>query len=141
MKSREFPDGAICLQAEPGEEVIAATTAYLNEKGIYAGSFTAIGACEEVEIGFWDPKARVYYKEVLKGPHEILALTGNVARTDDGKAFIHPHIVLGDRQFNTKGGHCFHLVADPTCEMVLKPLPGAVERRLVEACGLRLWQL
>lgn len=42
---------------------------------------------------------------------------------------------------NCRGGHLFRALAEPTCEMVLRPLEGAVERRLVESCGLRLWQL
>jgi uncharacterized protein len=141
VKSREFPDGTLFLQAEPGEEVVSAATRFLDQRKIYAGSFTAIGACEEAEVGFWDPKARTYLKETIKGPLEILAMTGNVAQTDDGRSFIHAHIVLGDRAMNTRGGHLFRVIAEPTCEIVLKPLQGIVDRRLVEACGLRLWQL
>lgn len=141
MKAREFPDGTVLLKADAGEEVLAAATAWLDERRLYAGSFAAIGACEEAEIAFWDPKARVYLKQVLKGPLEILSMTGNVARTDGRKAFLHARAIFGDREYQCRGGHLFRLVADPTCELVLKPLPGVVERRLEEACGLRLWQL
>ena len=141
MKAKEFPDGTLLLQAQPGEDVIAGATAVVNERKIYAGGFTGIGAVEEAEVAFWDPKLRQYLKQVLKGPLEILALTGNVARTDDGKGFLHAHIVLGDREMNCRGGHLFRAIAEPTCEIVLRPLEGVVERRMVESCGLRLWQL
>ena len=141
MKKRDFPDGTILLKAEPGEELVAAATAALDQLGVFAGSLSAIGACSEAEIGLWDPKTRQYIKVTLPGPLEILALTGNVARTEDGRAFIHPHVVLGDRQMNCRGGHLFRAIVDPTCEMVVRPLPGAVERRMDEACGLRLWNL
>ena len=140
MKLREFPDGTLLLQAQPGEEIIAGATALLDERNVYAGGFTGIGACAQAEVAFWDPKLRQYLKQVLKGPLEILALTGNVARLDDGKAFLHAHVVLGDRDMNCRGGHLFRAIAEPTCEIVLRPLEGAVERRL-ESCGLRLWRL
>ncbi len=141
MKVREFPDGTLLLQAQPGEDVVVGATAVVNERNIFAGGYTGIGAVEEAEIGFWDPKARTYLKKVLHGPLEIVALTGNVARTEDGKAFLHSHIVLSDREMTCFGGHLFRATAEPTCEIVLRPLSGVVERRLVEACGLRLWQL
>ncbi|MBI4349287.1 MAG: DUF296 domain-containing protein [Elusimicrobia bacterium] len=140
MKARRFPDGTLLLKAEEHDDVVATMTAVVNERKIFAGGFTGVGACAEAEIAFWDPKTREYLKRVIGGPLEVLALTGNVARTDDGKAFLHAHIVLGDREMNCKGGHLFRLVAEPTCEIVLRPLEGAVDRKL-EACGLRLWQL
>ena len=140
MKTRDFPDGTILLKAEPGDEIISAVTAEVQRRGIFAGGLAAIGACSEAEIGFWDGDKREYVKETIRGPLEILALTGNVAKVEDGKAFIHAHAVVGDRKLNTRGGHLFRAVAEPTCEIILRPLAGALERRM-EECGLRLWKL
>ena len=141
MEFRDFPDDTVLLKALPGEEIVAALTAFLNERKIYAGSFAGIGAVGEAEVAFWDPAARRYLKRVLPGPLEILSVNGNVARTEDGKSFVHAHIVLGDRELRATGGHLFRALAEPTCELVLRPLPGIVERRMEPECGLRLWRL
>ncbi|MBI3551919.1 MAG: DUF296 domain-containing protein [Elusimicrobia bacterium] len=141
MEHREFPDGTILLRVLPGEEVVSSLTAFLNERRIYAGSFAAIGAAHGVELGYWDGKKKKYLRKKLPGVVEIVALTGNVSRTEDGKSFVHPHAVLGDRAMRAFGGHLFAATAEPTCEIALKPLPGVVERRLVPELGLRLLKL
>lgn len=134
-------DGALLAKASPGEEIVGALTALLNDLKIYAGSFSAIGACNEAELAHWDPVARVYNKHVFRGALEIVSLLGNVARTEDGRAFLHSHIVIGLDDLSTRGGHLFRAVASPTCEIVLRPCAGVVERALDDSCGLRLWKL
>jgi hypothetical protein len=140
MKARRLDDGTWFVKLEAGDEIVSALTAFVNEQKIYAGSFSAIGACNEAEIGAWDPGRRVYDKTTLKGIIEIVSLLGNVARTEDGKAFVHPHIALGLHDFTMRGGHLFRAIAHPTCEIVLRPYAGAIERRM-EDCGLKLWQI
>ncbi|MEK7656875.1 MAG: PPC domain-containing DNA-binding protein [Elusimicrobiota bacterium] len=140
MDSREFPDGTILLKFREGEEVISALTAFLESRKIHAGSFQAIGAVAECEIAYFDTQTRTYERRTLEGGWEILSLLGNVARVE-GKAFVHAHGSFGDRDCGLKGGHVFRAVAEPTCEMTLRPLPGAVDRVLDESCGLKLWKL
>ncbi len=136
-----MPDGTLFLKAARGEEIVSALAAFLNECRILAGSFTAIGAVSEAEIGHYSVAEKAYHKVSLREPMEVLALTGNVSRTDDGKALAHPHVVLGLRDMSAKGGHLFRAVAEPTCEIVLRPFAAAVERRMDEAVGLKLWRL
>lgn len=134
-------DGTVFLKARPGEEIIAALAEFVNDRKIYAGTFSAIGAVREAELGHWSPRERAYHRVVLRGPLEILSLQGSVTRTEDGLAHVHPHIVLGDRDMKAVGGHVFYAVADPTCELVLRPFKGVVDRKADQASGLKLWSL
>ena len=134
-------EGFFILKALPGEELISAMTAFLNERRIYAGFLTGIGATREAEIGHFDPRSKTYHKEVFPGPLEIVSLTGNVSRVEDGQALVHAHAVLSLKDMSVRAGHLFRAVADPTCEICLRVLPGAVDRRLVPELGLKLWQL
>lgn len=140
METREFGEGFWLLKARPGEELCAALAAFLNERRIYAGYLSGIGAASEAELGHFDPAAKAYRKEVVPGPVEIAALTGNVSRVEDGSALVHAHAVLSLRDMTTRGGHLFRAVIEPTCEIYLRVLPGAVERRLVPELGLKLLQ-
>jgi hypothetical protein len=141
MDARDMGEGFWVLKARPGEEVVAALTAFLNERRIYAGILNGIGAAREAEIGHFDPAAKAYHKETYPGPVEIISLLGNVSRVEDGQAFVHAHVSLSLKDMSVRAGHLFRAVADPTCELTLRVLPGAVERRLVPEQGLKLWQL
>lgn len=141
MESREMGDGFWLLKASPGEELVAALTAFCNEKRIYAGFLSGIGAAAEAEIGHFDPAAKSYHKQTVAGPVEIVALNGNVSRVEDGQAFLHAHVVLSLKDMSTAAGHLFRAVVDPTCELYLRVLPGAAERRMVPERGLKLLRL
>jgi len=141
MDFRDMGEGFWVLKALPGEEVVGALTAFLNQARIHAGFLTGIGAASEAEIGHFDPVAKSYHKETLPGPIEIVSLTGNVSRVEDGQAFVHAHVALSLKDMSVRAGHLFRAVADPTCEVYLRALPGAVERRMVPEFGLKLWQL
>ncbi len=142
MQHQTMADGTVFLKASPGEEVVAALTEYLNDVKIFAGSFSAIGELREAEVGHFDPAAKAFRKALLRGPLEILSMTGNVSRAEDGRAHVHCHVVLGDRDMRASGGHLFLGVAEPTCELVLRCFNAAVvERRGDERYGLALWDL
>jgi len=141
MEQRDLGDGFWALKAAPGEELLGALTGFLNEKEIYAGFVTGIGAAREAEIGHFDPRAKVYHKETVPGPVEIISLNGNVSRLEDGQAFLHCHAALSLPDMSVRAGHLFGAVVDPTCELYLRALPGAVERRLVPEYGIKLWRL
>jgi predicted DNA-binding protein with PD1-like motif len=141
MERHRFKDGSYQLRVLPGEEVISVLTAFVNDMKICAGSFTAIGAAHDVELGYWDGKRKIYLRKKLRGTLEIVALTGNVSRIEDGRSFVHAHAVLGDSKFRSYSGHLFAATAEPTCEISLRPQEGAVERVMDKQVGLRLLSL
>ncbi|HAM37068.1 MAG TPA: hypothetical protein DEB40_09835 [Elusimicrobia bacterium] len=141
MDYRDMGEGFWILKALPGEELVSALTRFLNDRRIYAGFFTGIGAAREAEVGHFDPRVKSYHRETFPGPVEIISLTGNVSRVEDGQAFMHAHAALSLKDMSVRAGHLFRAVVDPTCEIYLRALPGSVERRMVSELGLKLWQL
>ncbi len=139
MDHRDMGEGFFILKAKPGEEIISAVTAFVNEKKIYAGFLTGIGAAELAELGYFDPQKKIYFRKTYQEPLEIVSLSANISRVEDGQAFLHAHAVLGLTDFSARAGHLFRAIADPTCEIYLRSLPGAVERRMVPELGLKLW--
>jgi len=73
----------------------------------------------------------------LEGPLELLSISGNISRCEDGTAHIHAHAVVSAG--SPEQGRCFggHLVCGTevfsTCEIVLGELAGvALNRRMDE---------
>jgi len=141
VEHRILDDGTLICKAARGEEIVSSLTALLEEKNIRAAQVSGIGACEEAEIGFFDPETKAYEKQLLREPLEVLSLSGNASRTEDGKTFLHLHVVLGDRRMAARGGHLFKLAAEPTLEIFVRPLKGVIERAMIPEIGLRLWKL
>jgi hypothetical protein len=141
MNHRGMGDGYWVLKAQPGEELVAGLTAFLNEMKIGSGFITGIGAASEAEIGHFDPVSKEYRKETLPGPLEIVSLNGNISRVEDGSAFVHLHAALSFPDLSVRAGHLFRAVIMPTCEITLRVLKGTVERRLIPELGLKLWQI
>lgn len=141
MEYRDMGEGWWALKALPGEELVAALNAFLNDARICAGTLSGIGAAREIEIGHFDPQTRNYHKEIWPGPLEIISLTGNVSRLEDGKSLLHAHAAFSLKDMSVRAGHLFRAVVEPTCELYLRALPGAVDRCAVPEIGLKLWRL
>ncbi|MBI5624316.1 MAG: DNA-binding protein [Elusimicrobia bacterium] len=139
MRHRDLPDGRIVLKFLPGEELVSTLTAFLNDRRIYGGSLTGIGAGKDVELGHFSEGR--YHKVRFAGPVEFVSLTGNVSRVEDGAAFPHLHAVISLTDMSTAGGHVFQASIEPTCEVYLWPSSEPVERRMDAAKGLKLLDL
>lgn len=138
MRHKRFDGGELLIRIDHGEDVLATMVKALTDEGVFAGSFSAIGAVSMAEVGLFDPQTKAYVKKTFAGPIEIVSLTGNICQGDDGRAFVHPHVVISDRQMAAFGGHLFKAIADPTCEVCVYPWQGGVTRALDPRTGLKL---
>ena len=141
MRCKRFDGGELLVRIDHGEDVLATLVKALTQEGVFAGSFSAIGAVSLAELGLFDPETKTYVKRTFEGPIEIVSLSGNICKADDGGAFIHPHAVISDRQMQSFGGHLFKAIADPTCEVCVYPWQGNVGRALDPRTGLKLLDL
>jgi len=133
-----FRDGNIhFLRLDRGEDVTSQVTAYCDSVGIISAVVSGIGAVEDVEVGYYDLRAREYLKRKLDGIFELLSLAGNITSVD-GKAFMHAHAVLGSREFTIHGGHFFKGKVAVTGEIYLIDSRLPLTRRMNEAVGLKL---
>ena len=126
---------------DSGEEAFAALTKFANDERLSAASLTAIGAFERATIGWFDLVARNYRKIEIDEQCEVLSAIGDVAVSDDGKASLHVHVVLGLSDGSTRGGHFLSGIVRPTLEVVLTEAPARLRRRKRPDLGIALVDL
>jgi len=109
-----------------------------RNKGVEAGSFTAIGALKRARLGYYDQSGHEYREIKIDSPCELASCTGNIS-LKDGELFAHVHVVLADEAGNTKAGHLLEGIVF-AAEVHLRQLEGPkLERKHDEATGLSLW--
>ena len=140
MKFKRFND-KIVIRIEKGEELISSLTNFCKEQGIKGGVINScIGATDRVKLGFYDSENKVYkYKEFTED-YELLTATGNITLVDN-EPFPHIHVILGDENYQTYGGHLISAEINVTCEIYLSPLNGKIERYHDEDLKLNLMKL
>ncbi len=136
MKSRSHEDKHF-LVLKKGEELISSLTEFLKEKNITAGSISGLGAVENVDIAYYNLPTQTYLRRVFPDVYELLSATGNAALLD-GKHFPHVHVVIGDQDYKTYGGHLFAATVAATVELSIIQMPFAIERAHDEETGLKL---
>jgi len=85
-----------------GEDALRAITEFVQKKKIACGKVSGIGALSKVKIGYFDGE-RYHYKDFVEAV-EIASLQGNIS-LKDGKPFLHVHVSIADKDFNSYGGH------------------------------------
>ena len=127
------------LRAEHDSNLVQFVTELAEKKGIIAATFTAIGALKHAKLGFYDQEKHEYQEMTLDSPHEIASCVGNIS-VKDGRPFVHAHVVLADKNGNTKAGHLLEGIVF-AAEVHLRELKGAkLERKYDKVTGLSLWE-
>ena len=136
MKVREF-DSGFMIRFERGESVMDVFHAFLNERGIAFGYFSAIGALQHATFGFYRLDVKDYLWHEINEDVEVASWSGNVSLRN-GEPFAHTHAVFGKIDGTTLGGHVRDAVTGATLELVLHVLPGELHREMDDTMGLPL---
>jgi hypothetical protein len=128
------------LRLEPGEDVAQILPGFVHQYRIGSGVISGLGAADEVELGLFDLKRRVYRRRVFRGDCEILALSGNVAWDGDSPV-CHVHCVISDSRMAAHGGHLYRARVSVTCEIAILPGRRRLYRAHDAATGLKLLRL
>ena len=123
-----------------GEEVVAGLTAFAKLNALKASQLTAIGAFEELNVGFFSLDRKEYNKILIREQVEVLSLLGDIA-LKDGEPKLHAHVVIGKADATAHGGHLLRGVVRPTLEVVLVESPAYLCRTPDPATGLALINL
>lgn len=144
MKSKLIHDhdGArtFALIFETGDEVMSNLVAFARGHGLNAASFQAIGAFQDVTLGYFDWEKKDYKKIPIHEQVEVLSLIGDVAEKD-GEPKVHAHVVLGRSDATTLGGHLIEAHVRPTLEVILNESPAHLRKAHDDASGLALIRL
>ena len=117
------------LRLDKGDEVVENLTRFMAGQNIKACAFFGIGACDSVELAFYNTHLKQYRNKPFLEEMEILSFSGNGA-TKDGQPVIHAHGVFGRNDFSVLGGHVFKISVSATMEVYLTKLEGEMKREL-----------
>jgi predicted DNA-binding protein with PD1-like motif len=123
------------VRLETGEEVVGGIASFAADQRIDAGIVSAIGAAHGIVLGYFDRATREYVKRRFDEDLEIVSLSGTVA-IKEGRPYAHLHATVSGRNFETFGGHLFEATTAATCEILVRPLAGYLQRVKDERTGL-----
>ena len=122
-----------------GSDLYEGLSRIVGREGIRLGRIQAIGATTHAVVAYYDQTLRKYLPMEFPGGMEILSCNGNVS-IRDGRPFVHAHIMLGDREGRTFGGHLMPGTKLFACEVVIDEFDGDdLVRRQDGQTGLFLW--
>lgn len=141
MTHRTIQNGYFIV-LERTERVIESLTAFCVAHDVKGGVLSAIGAVEDVSIGYYDLAAKEYVWERPEGIFEVASMTGNVALVE-GAPFLHVHSVLTSASTVGKvvGAHVKEATTAVTLEVVLTTFAEPLERTFNDTVGLNLCTL
>ena len=128
------------VRIDPNEEIHKSLQKLADEIGFDAAAITSgIGRTRENIYGYMDDEG-VYQKRDLPSPSELVSLSGNIARTQQGDAFTHIHCCFSDDDNNVHAGHMFQAIVHVVAEIHIRILTKAIMTRCpladVELLGL-----
>ncbi len=140
MRSKLIEDArekTYVLVFDTGDEVASGLLQFAEKANLRGAHFTAIGAFQDVTLGYFQWDKKDYKKIPIKEQVEVLSLVGNVALFQ-GKPKIHAHVVVGKSDGTAHGGHLLEAHVRPTLEVVIVEDPHHLTRQTDETTGLAL---
>ena len=125
------------LRFDRGEELMSGLINFAKSSDLPAGTFTGLGACDFVELSYYDLGAREYVKKEFKEDLEITNVTGNISWQGENPA-VHMHGTFSKKNFSAIGGHVSKMLVSGTCEVHLQKIAEIIVRGHDEETGLNL---
>jgi uncharacterized protein len=122
---------------DKGDEAVTELSRFARDNALTGATLTAIGACREAMLGFFDRETMSYADIPVTAQAEVLSMIGDIA-TMDGEPAVHAHAVFGFRNGSTMGGHVRRAVIWPTLEVVVTESPTHLRKRVDKETGLAL---
>jgi predicted DNA-binding protein with PD1-like motif len=126
LKERDPKTFAVVF--DTGDEVAAGLARFAKENRLSAAAITAIGAFQDVTLGYFDWQKKDYNKIRVREQVEVLSLIGDIA-LDKGEPKVHVHVVIGKADGTAHGGHLLEAHVRPTLEVIITETPGHLRKR------------
>ena len=126
---------------ETGDEVVTNLKGFAKLNHLAGSHFTAIGAFQDVTLGYFDWGQKNYKKIPVREQVEVVSLVGDIAEDEHGGPNVHAHVVLGKSDGTAMGGHLLDAHVRPTLEVILVESPVHLRRRHDAESGLALIRL
>lgn len=125
------------LKIGNGEEVVEQVKQFCKQEGIQAGTFTCIGAVNEVEVRWYNLEEKKYQPKRFQQQMEIASGIGNVSVLDNNLV-VHLHCVFSGQNYTTVAGDVSFVKVSGACEVMFTKLNGAMQKAYDEETGLNL---
>lgn len=143
MEYRKF-DNTIYAKFKQGEEILEDLKEICEKENIRLASIQGLGACSKATLGVYDLPNKEYNSSEIEGNLELVSLTGNVTRTDEGEVYLHCHAQFAKLEdvgtIKCYGGHLNSATISCTGEIVITVTNGFVGRVYNPQTGLNLWK-
>ena len=120
-----------------GDEAFSGLVEFAEKYQVTSAHFTAIGALNGATLGWFDPQRKMYKKIPVKGQHEVIGMSGDIALYQ-GKPVVHTHMVVGNSDGTTRAGHVLAAYVSPTLEVMVTVDPITMQKRFDPATDLTL---
>jgi predicted DNA-binding protein with PD1-like motif len=120
-----------------GDEAFSGLLEFAQKYQITSAHFTAIGAVSGATLGWFNPQRKMYKKIPIGGQHEVIGMSGDIALYQ-GKPVVHTHMLVGNSDGTTRGGHVLAAYVSPTLEVMVTAEPVTMQKRLDPATDLTL---
>ena len=111
-----------------GDEAFSGLLEFAQQYHITSAHFSAIGAVNGATLGWFDPQRKMYKKIPIQGQHEVIGMSGDIALYG-GKPVVHTHMLVGNSDGTTQGGHVLAAYVSPTLEVMVSVHPVTMEKR------------
>ena len=138
MQYRKFGNKYF-LRIDKGEEVISKLKEFCTKENIKLAEVRALGASDNYELAVFDVNTKKYASTKYNVYSEISSLWGTVT-TMNGEFYSHIHMTAGTADGKTYGGHLVSVTISATCEMIVEPSEGIIERKFNDEVGLNLFE-
>ena len=129
----------LIVRLQKGDELVSSLLGLIERENIACGRVSGIGATDNVTVGVFNPKTKVYTKVNVTYDMEILSISGNLTRKD-GAPYVHVHGSFASLE-KVYGGHVNECVISATAELIVDLYEVEVERFFDKETGLNLLKL
>jgi predicted DNA-binding protein with PD1-like motif len=119
-----------------GDEVTSGLLDFATKNQLQGSHFTAVGAFENVVLGWFDWDAKEYLRNPMPEQVEVVSCIGNIAIAPNGEPGLHVHVAVAKRDGTAWGGHLLEAHVRPTLEVVVEESPAHLQRKLDERYGV-----
>ncbi|HZT42544.1 MAG TPA: PPC domain-containing DNA-binding protein [Chthonomonadaceae bacterium] len=144
MKARLLsaePEKTYVLIFDTGDEVMQGLEAFARRNALGGSHFTAIGAFQDVTLGYFEWDRKKYKAIPIREQVEVVSLIGDIAIAENGEPKIHAHVVVGKSDGTAWGGHLLEAHVRPTLELTLIESPKHLQRKHDPTAGIALIDL
>lgn len=125
------------LRLDNGDELIKELGNFCLEHRVTAGWLSALGACKELTLAYYNVDTKEYENHIVPGNLEVVSITGNLG-VFKNNPIAHVHGVFSDNELKTVGGHVVSLIVSATLEIRVTILQGQISREFDDQTCLKL---